>query len=346
MIQLQHGDRQKFRFRHKDINLLGKSDVKLPVRRSTYILNDSSPIHFYVEPQPCGTGKYPWGTQTPSVLRLRNRPGHFNIEIPINSPQLQEGENHISIEIEGMEGEVDRLEAQFHWDSQPLPLPLNLQDLSYYDNIQEIAQVVNGEFEVNQQKNAICSRTPVGSDILLLLGSPYGSQEATYDVKFTKNRTGWSFLGLSDFFAGHIEQSPDLGIKPGYCTAGLATIDHKGWPQIWIAWGDCLYDKADSWVIETKKEVKIPLRSGVTYSVRHQVIIDQGISCGRFRIWKKGNTEPNVWLCQEHNKHLDPQLPKITQGSFGLFQYWGMPTEWSNIQVKPLDVKIQELDLN
>ncbi|NES02740.1 MAG: hypothetical protein F6K22_07700 [Okeania sp. SIO2F4] len=344
MIQLPQGNRQQFRWRHNDINIQGKTDAKLPIVCSVYLLNGGSPVHFYVEPEPeLGEPKYPWGTRTPSVLRLLNLPGHFNIEIPVDTPALQEGWNSIRIQIEDGEGEVEVLDAEFHWNSHPLPLPLNLQNLSSYNNIQEIAQVVDGNFDINREKNAICSRVPVGSDILLLLGSPYGSQEATYDVRFARNENSWCFLGLSDFFAGHIEQSPDLGIKPGYSSAGLATLDNKGRPQIWIAWGDSLYDKEDSWVIKTEKEFQLPMRAEVTYSVRHQVIMDEGVNCGRFRIWKKGNPEPNLWVCQEYNKHLDGKFPRITQASFGLFQYWGMPTEWSNIHVRALDIKIKEL---
>lgn len=344
-IQLLHGNQQRFRYRHGDINILGKTDATLPARRSTYSLNGSSPVHFYVESHPTDGPKYPWGTRTPSVLRLRDRPGHFNIEIPIDRPQLQEGWNRVEIDIEDRSGVREVLEVEFLWDSQPLSVALNLQDLRNFDSIQDIGQVVNGDFDIDRAKNAIVSRTPVGSDILLLLGSPHGSQEATYDVRFTESGKGWCFLGLSDFFAAHVEQSPNLGIKPGYATAGLATLDYRGWPQIWIAWGDCLYDKDETWVIHTKKDLKLPIRSNVTYRVRHQVILEAGVSCARFRIWKKGNPEPDLWVCQEDNLHLDPHLPRIERASFGLFQYWGQSTEWSNIQVKALDLTLEDVGL-
>jgi hypothetical protein len=346
MIKLIYGNRQQFRFRHNDINILGYVDVQLPLKRSVYSLNNGLPKHFYVEPklkpEKC---LYPWGTKTPSVHRLRNRPGNFNIEIPINSSELWEGWNDIKIQVENAQKKTHILNAKFHWNSQPLSLPLQITDLSAYQNIQEIGQVVNGAFDIDSEKNVIRSRKPVGSDILLLLGSPHTSQEATYDVKFTHQEERWCFVGLSDFFAEHSEQSSELGIKPGYSTAGLATIDNGGRAQIWIAWGDCLYDKENTWVIKTEKKIKTPIRSGVTYSVRHQVIIEEGINCGRFRIWKKGKPEPQVWLCQEHNTHLPPHFPRITKASFGLFQYWGLPTEWSNIYVKPLNIDIRTLHL-
>ncbi|MGD1921290.1 MAG: hypothetical protein ACFCAD_21810, partial [Pleurocapsa sp.] len=186
MIQLLHGNRQQFRWRHSDINIIGKADAKLPVLASTYRLNHGSPVHFYIEPKPKQElPKYPWRTRTPSVLRLRGLPGYFNIEIPIDSPALREGWNKIGIQIKNRQGKVEILNAEFHWDSQPLSLPLNLHDLSSYNSIQEIGQVVNGNFEIARENNVIRSLKPVGSDILLLLGSPYGSHYATYDVRFS-----------------------------------------------------------------------------------------------------------------------------------------------------------------
>jgi hypothetical protein len=343
MIKLLYGDRQQFRWRHDDINILGYTDAKLPIKNSQYTLNDSSPLHFYVEPEPePGEPKYPWQTRTPSVLRLKDRPGHFNIEIAITHPQLKEGWNQIKIAIADARGQIDKLEAQFHWNSNPLPLPLDLKALSQYNHIQEIGQVVDGDFDFDPEKNTIFTRSPVASDVLLLLGSPYGSQEATYEVQFADNGRDWCFMGLSDFFAGHLPQSPELGIKPGYSTAGLVTLDGQGLPGIWLAWGDSLYDRETSWAIKTEKEFKLPIQANVTYCVRHQVIIDRGTNYARFRMWKKGNPEPNVWVCQEHNFHLEPKLPRITQASFGLFQSWGQPTQWSNISVKVLNLNLEK----
>ncbi|NER20892.1 MAG: hypothetical protein F6J96_09305 [Symploca sp. SIO1C2] len=344
MIQLFYGNQQQFRFRHNDINILGQSDTKLPVKRSVYRLNNGLAVHFYVEPEPePGESKYPWGAHTPSVLRLNGRRGHFNIEIPINCPELQAGGNNLSIEIEDMSGKVEMLDAEFQWNPQPLPLPLSLSDLSVYQSIQEIGQVLNGAFDIDYDKNVIRSRIPVVSDSLLLLGSPYGSQEATYDVKFTSKKG--IFIGLSDFFAGFEEQSPGLGIKPGYSTAGLATIKPSGWAHAWIAKGDALMDKDWTWVLSTEFPKQIAIQEGVTYSVRHQVIIAEGVNCVRYRIWPKGDLEPNQWLCDENNAYLNGNISRITKASFGLFQHEGEPTEWSNINVKPLEVNVRSLGL-
>jgi hypothetical protein len=288
---------------------------------------------------------YPYGAHTPSVNRLRERPGHFNIEIPVNCPELKEGWNKITVEIVDRKGNLELLEAEFYWDSRPITLPLELNNLGKYEHIQEIGQVVDGAFDFDPDKNVIRSRSPVADDSLLLLGSYHGSQEATYEVKFRENGRGVVFRGMSDFFAGHDEQSPEIGIKPGYSSAGLATIDNRGQACAWISAGDCLTDKDWSWVVKTEYPAYIDIEPYVTYCVRHQVIMAEGINYCRYRIWKKGDMEPHEWLCQEHNAHIPAHLPRITKAAFGLFQYGGLPTEWSNICVRALDIDVKSLDL-
>ena len=348
MIRLTYGTRQHFRFRHGDINILGETDLPASpaaIKRSEYRLNDSKLVHFYIEPKASANapGKYPYGCKTPSCHRLRNRPGHFKNEISVEHPALAEGFNKVTIEIEAASEEVERAELTFHWNPQPVPLPLDLSDLSGYQSVQEIGQVVNGAFDIDPEHNVIRARSPVGSDILFLVGSPYESQEATYDVEFTDKKV---FIGVSDFFTAHAEQSPNLGIKPGYCTSGLATIDAKGSAQIWIAWGDNLMGNDLEWVVRTdSNSAHINIETGVLYSVKHQTIIGNGINCSRFRVWRKGEPEPAGWLCEEHNGGLAPKFPRNRKASFGLFQYFGSPTEWSNIRVSALDIDFQTFKL-
>lgn len=205
--------------------------------------------------------------------------------------------------------------------------------------------MVNGVFEVDPENNVIRSSKPVGSDILLLLGSPHGSQEATYQVKFSQIGGTWAFLGVSDFFYEHLEQTPGLGIKPGYSTAGLATLDQNGQAKIWIARGDCLVDVEKTWLAKTEKRVSYPLKAGVLYNVRHQSIIEEGLNVSRFRVWPDGGEEPDNWLCEENNAHVDAKFPRIPKASFGLFQYWGPPTEWSHIKVRELDIDISTMKI-
>ena len=329
-ISLVYGARQQFRFRHRDINVIGHVDAALPLRRSAYRLNDGPPVAFFVKAPPDDAGKARKGA---SINRLVHD-GDFNIEIPVTSEDLKPGDNTLVMEIEDGEGERGDLEMRFSWNPHPVTLPLDLADLSAFVDIQELGQVVDGAFDIYPDRNEIQSRAPVGSDILLLLGFPHGSQEATYDIRFSGVDEG-IFLGLSDFFAGHEADDPDVGIKPGWSSAGLATLRPNGLAQTWLAFGD-LTRRKEFWVVKTDPGNPFPVQADVRYSVRHQVIFRDGADRVRFRIWPADGPEPDTWLCEESDLTVADSYPKFTQASFGLFQSFGSPTAWSNIRVREL----------
>lgn len=339
MIHFPYGYVQRFRRRHDDINIIGRTDAVLPQASSSYRLNRGGAVHFYIEPaeKPSDPPAFPYGMRTPGCHRLRKFAGWFNLEIPADNAQLEAGWNTLDIEITGNNGELHRSSAKFHWNPQPQDLPLDLSDLRRFQSIQEVGQAVNGLFELDRDRNVIRAANPVGSDILLLLGSPGLSQEATYCIEFGSGKG--VYLGLSDFFAGHLPQSADLGIKPGYCTNGLATLDRNGDARAWIAHGDNLMDDDSAWVVSTGRgQHRIAVQSGRKYRVRHQFLTSASDTSCRFRIWPDGTPEPQTWLCEANTTTIAPHLPRNPTASFGLFQYFGSPTEWSDIQIRPLDI--------
>jgi len=344
-IVLSYGNRQTFRYRCEDIHIPGFTALALPVRRSEWWLNGGPSAHFYVERQATAADppQYPWNTRTPAVNRLRELLGHFNIEIPVASPQLRPGRNHFALAIEGDDGQRADLEAEFSWDPKAVGLPLDLSDLSKTASIQDIGQVVDGLWDLDKGRNAILTRAPVGHDALLLLGGQHESQEATYKVVFSAPLDG-VFVGLSDFFVRHDEQLPNLGIKPGYSSAGLATVTADGVAQCWAAMGDNTWDKEWSWVRKSSPAF-VSLAAGVVYAVRHQVIFDGQAILARFRIWPAGRPEPKRWLRSIDTASLSPELPGPMAASFGLFQYHGNPTQWSNIKVRPIQANISAKDI-
>jgi len=327
-VQLTYGTHQTFRYRHRDINVVGTAAVPRPVRSSEYRLNDAAPVSFYVK-----------GADAKRDRISRNRlqsAGDFNIEIPITTPCLVAGKNKLTIHITASGGLPHEATMTFTWDPTPIPLPIDLTDLSEVQDTQQIGQVVNGAFQVDAERNVIRTRSPVAKDALLLLGSPHGSQEATYGVRFPKH--GGTFLGLSDFFAGHEPAAPHIGIKPGWSSAGLATIrpDPEKAAQVWLAWGDLL-ERPEKWVIKTDPPKPFPVELGGVYCVRHQVLIEDGVNRCRFRIWPAGESEPDAWLCEEDDSAIPNDKVKFRTASFGLFQYGGEPTEWFDIRVDSLD---------
>lgn len=338
MITFPYGDQQRFRRRHDDVNVLVVFDGSLPVRRATWALNGGPTHPLYVEPAvPIAVGPYAWNTNSASVFRLQGKTGWANVEIPASAPDLRVGHNEVAVEITAADGRSGAATTTFEWDPAPVPLPLDLTDLRGR-SLQDVGQAVNGLFELDPERGCIRTVEPIGADVLLLLGSPHGSQEATYRVRFGTERRAATYLGLSDFFVGHSEQEPDLGIKPGYSTAGLATIAPGGWAQMWIARGDCLVDVPWAWLVRSRYPSRMRLRTGVDYRVRHQSLMSDELNLTRFRIWREGRPEPSTWLCVEHTAGLDERFERITSASFGLFQFGGPSTEWSDLRVSRLVV--------
>jgi hypothetical protein len=191
--------------------------------------------------------------------------------------------------------------------------------------------VINGAFDLDRRQNVIRSRAPVAPDALLLLGSPHGSQEATYAVRFL-DFMGAKWLGLADFFAGLEEGAPPRGIKVGWSSAGMAALSAKGEARSFIAWGDHSA-RLEEWPIATHPPARARIERNVVYRVRHQVAFVHGITRVRFRLWPAAASEPTSWLCEEQDAKVPPDLPRHRTASFGLFQHMGMPIEWSDILV-------------
>ena len=148
----------------------------------------------------------------------------------------------------------------------------------------------------------IRSRAPVAPDALLLLGSPHGSQEATYAVRFL-DFMGAKWLGLADFFVGLEEGAPPRGIKVGWSSAGMAALSARSEARSFIAWGDDS-GRPEEWAIATDPPARVQIERNVLYRVRHQVAFVHGITRVRFRIWPAHAPEPTSWLCEEQDARV------------------------------------------
>jgi hypothetical protein len=363
MITLTYGTDQRFRYRYQDITLLGRVEAPLPARSATYRLNHGPAVEFYVEPlaEPPGLDWRFQYKRSPARLRLPHL-GDFTIEIPVVAPQLKPGPNRLTIQVIDGAGQPHHLEATFEWEPTPIPFPLCLRDLSGFRDIQDVGQVVNGAFDLDREHGLIRSRAPAAPDALLLLGSPHGSQEALYDVRFAELHRA-KYLGLSDFFVRHEEENPPLGIKPGWSTAGLATLTygwrpgspretlpldsqevlhaassgpHMGEARAWISFGDNS-NQARRWLVKTQEPARVPIESGVWHRVRQQLFLRKDVNHVRFRLWRADDAEPSGWLCDVSDSRVDPTLPRFRTASFALFQHTGMSTEWSNLHLSALD---------
>ncbi|MEM7023749.1 MAG: hypothetical protein AAF637_14325 [Pseudomonadota bacterium] len=331
-IRLTCGTRQQFRYRYRDITIRGQIDgLDPPVSRAAYSLNDGPETEFYVEEIPDDGIDWVNGYKSsPAELRCRDL-GEFCIEIAITAPALRPGENRLAIWVEDARGTLNTADLTFGWDPAPLPLPLDLRDLTAFDDIQQVGQIVNGAFDLDRKQNVIRSRAPVAPDAYMALGSPHGSQEATYAVRFL-DLGGAKWLGLADFFVGLEEGRPERGIKVGWSSAGMAALSPRGEARSFIAWGDHSA-QLEEWAIATHPPATVNLQRGVLYRVRHQLAFANGVTRVRYRIWPADQDEPSTWLCEEQDSQVPEDLPRHSEASFGLFQHMGGPIEWSDIVV-------------
>lgn len=334
-ILLTYGTQQQFRYRTYDLNFMGRvENMSLPVKDSVWSLNGGAETYFYVEHVPAGRMDWTFEYKDSIAVNRLKDPGDFNVEVPVSSPDLKEGDNQLLIQVEGGNGEIESITVDFTYDPTPVPLPLDLTDLTGFNDIQEVGQIVDGAFDLDRHQNLIRSRAPVYPDALMVLGSPHGSQEATYNVRFL-DRTKVKWLGPSDFFTGHAGPTPPIGIKPGWSTAGMMNISARNEARIFLAYGDHVGTDQE-WVIQTAPPKRFIVEEGRLYSVRHQVVFENGVNTCRYRIWLANEPEPAAWLVEEDDSLIPDSYPKYTECSFSLFQHSGMPVEWSNIRIDPL----------
>lgn len=333
-LRLTHGTRQHFRWRHHDIVIRGMiDDLAVPVRAEAR-LNGSRAAPFYVEQAPDVATDWINGYKaTPAELRCKDL-GEFCVEIPIDSPDLVAGENELSLAVTDARDRRDEVEVRFAWDPTPIPLPIDLRDLTRFADIQDVGMALNGAFDLDRAANVIRSRAPVAPDAFLIVGSPHESQEATYAVRFLEPMHS-KWLGLSDFMAGQEEGRPPRGIKVGWSSAGMAALSPRDGARSFLAWGDHS-SRPEEWAIATHPASPFVPEKNVLYRVRHQVRFADGVNQVRFRIWPDGAGEPAAWLCAEQDDAVPAHLPRHRRASFGLFQHLGMPVEWSDIHVAVL----------
>lgn len=334
-IVYTYGKEQRFRRRTNLITIRGHIEQAAhPVSKAARTLNGGDRKPFYVEDIPDDgvdwTSAY---KDTPAELRCRNQ-GEFCIEIPVDEPALLPGGNVLDVETTDAAGNHATATMVFDWNPDPAPFPVDLRDLSRFSHVQELGEVINGAFDIDHDLNVIRSRAPVAPDALLLVGSPGQSQEATYCIKFL-DFAGAKWMGCGDFFAGIVDGVPPRGIKVGWCSAGMAAINPVDGARSFLAWGDHSGDERE-WAIATHPARQVSLQINTLYRVRHRVSFHENQHRVRWRIWPAGQDEPQEWLCDEDTGQLPTALPRHKSATFGLFQHFGMPVEWSEILVRQI----------
>jgi hypothetical protein len=337
-IELTYGNHQRYRRRSRQITVRGHVDPEADdLTGASFRLNGGFERALYVEEIPDDGIDWVNGYKSsPAELRCKER-GEFCVEIAADDPDLVAGGNRIALSVAGQ-----ILDFTLEWDPRPLPLPLDLSDLSGFAHVCDLGQTINGAFEIDHQANVIHSCAPVAPDAFLVLGSQGTSQEATYAVHFS-DLAGAKWLGLSDFFVGLEEGVPPRGIGVGWSSAGMAALGPTGEARSFIAWGDHSASP-DEWAVVCHPPAPVMIEAGVDYRVRHQLILHQGLDRVRFRIWPAGTVEPETWLCDECDTAVPPDRPRHEAASFGLFQHMGPSIAWSDIRLQAYQPGPDDID--
>jgi hypothetical protein len=335
-VRLTYGPSQRYRYRYDDITARGEIEgVAFPIVAASWTLNGGPGHVLYVEQTPdTGTDWIRGYKATPAELRCREQ-GEFCVEIARTDPDLRSGDNEATLTFKDIAGREETGCLRFNWNPQPLPLPLDLRDLTRFSHVQDVGQSVNGAFDLDRDLNVIRSRSPVAPDALLVIGSPHRSQEATYAIRFLEP-AGAKWLGCSDFFAGLVDGVPARGIKVGWCSAGMAALSPNDGARSFLAWGDHSSDPRE-WAIATHPASKVDISKNVLYRVRHQIALVNQCHRVRWRLWRADESEPHTWLCEEESSQLPTGLPRHDAASFALFQHLGQSIEWSDILIEPYE---------
>ena len=107
-------------------------------------------VPLYVEQDPDDGVDWVHGYKsTPAELRCREQ-GEFCAEIATVNSDLRTGLNDLEIWVRESEGRTENKSLRFRWNPEPLPLPLDLRDLTGFGHVQEVGQTVNGAFDLDR----------------------------------------------------------------------------------------------------------------------------------------------------------------------------------------------------
>jgi Bacterial Ig domain len=289
------GDTQKW------INILGNVDTT-EVTSLTYSLNGGSEHTLSLGPD---------------TRRLQNA-GDFNIDIGYSALNGSATDDIVTIKANLADGGVQTKDVVVHYESGNVWSPNYNIDWSTVTNIQDVAQVVDGQWTTDG--NGVRTAEP-GYDRILDIGD-YTWDNYRVDLTFTINsmnqgtnfsRDGAGF-GFGLLWDGHTDD-PISGAQPkeGYNPIVSPFYNMKDGQFI-------LHDYPD-WASPNLGSASYSFQTGQLYHVALQIeqtdIIDRVYS---FKVWADGSPEPANWLLQGTDVMTEP-----VTGSFALIAHnWDM----------------------
>jgi hypothetical protein len=293
------------------VNILGKIINLTSITTMQYELNGSDAVSLDIGPNAC--------TTSDPNCRLASA-GDFNADIPADIPDtdLDEGLNKVVLTAVGTEGTVVKVVKTVLVDyisgrTWPLPYTVDWSTLSSADEINTVAQVVDGKWEIVDGKLHIAEP---GYDRIVAIGDmttwqdfeievpvtihdmqPFSTKDSTASVvtrwkghydwssKFTDPRPydgWWPFGGLHFYFHEAGGAKKRIGIEGNKSK------------KLCIEGYDCPAGSEDN---RTNFDTTLFASSGdVTYWYKAQVESRDGdTSLYRFKAWEQGTEEPANW---------------------------------------------------
>ncbi len=341
------------------INILG--NVISTTTSLTYTLNSSSPytltigddgvaaaassfLGVTVPSSGLSEGEYVRPNNTPtdkwlSILGVLADPensrliedGDFNIEIFLNDLDLVEGANTVLITAsDGSSSEQASVTVNYS-SSSTWPLPYTI-DWSTVTNIQDVAQIVDGEWEIVDGQ---VKPTAFGYDRLLAIGDlDWDDYEVVVPVTI---------------HAFPVDDEGGVGIVARWQGHGNSGGEQPG-TEWWHIGAYAYYrvKSSDKYVLRTNQSdtytVAHTLTEGTTYyfKMRVQTDLKPNLSKGKgyfsFKVWEVGTPEPSDWIFEQ----LDDTPDDLSNGSALLVAH-KVDASFGNVVITPiLDVVVTD----
>lgn len=315
-INVWYGDEQHFGSNGQPqewINILGRVESQDSVVSLQYSLNQCEPL-------PLSMG--------PDGHRLA-KPGDFNVEIDYSD--LMKGRNTVTIiAVDSTENVREETVTVFYHAVTTCPLPYTI-DWSKVDNIQEVAQIVDGRWQL--QENGVRVLEPYYDRVLAFGDQSWTDYVVTTSVTFHGMRvpvpgrdagSGVIHAAIAVRWPGHDQDGNQPRIK--WYPLG-STAEFRVNPEL----QDCSWRilGGGSKVVEEKSKRDIQL--DVPYFMQHRVeTLTDSTTQYSVKLWRQGEPEPEMWDLQAVEGPDDVQnggaliLAHYTDATFG------------NVQVRPI----------
>lgn len=281
-INLWYGNRQQFGSLgnpQRLVNILGTVSQPDDVVWIRYDINEQYPGDLCIGPD---------------QRRLQN-PGDFNLEVETNI--LQDGMNQIEISALSVNGnQAKKILTLDYTSGKSWPLPYNI-DWSTTENIQSVAQVIDGLWEIDGDQ-ILCAEP--GYDRLLAIGDreSWRNYEITVPITMHAIRpTGMRFpscghwAGFVIRWQGHYDWSGDQPLRGWFPLGAICGNIWKGHLNRRVL---AMIGNNDQSIHVDESGRQLELGRPYFYKVRVRSQSD-GPNCYAMKVWDVEQTEPQAW---------------------------------------------------